>query len=367
MKSVKDILKETEYVMIFGARAAREHKHSNFGLNIENEIYKYGKQIMCYVVSSKENNPDSIGEIPVVEISEIIEQHKREGVIIISNALKKQDEIRNMLEIYGFQHILHGIRMYGELSRHEKEYYGQYGWNISMKHVPDVYEKKADMRNLAIYIVTSHNNTRQSVQRFDSKMLRYIQAGSALTDVDMCDIRDDTGDNISSKNHFYCELTAGYWIYKNDHVHRYVGLYHYSRVFNISDDEILELLNTGIDVILAEPVIYFASRGHYWCGDPLMEQVFLSKAPQYMDCFYNYIREGLLIPSNMVICSKKVFDDYYQWMMLLLETYEQELNARKIAMQPRHIGYIAEELTGIYFLHHSTDLKLFFVKQKNLY
>ena len=69
----------------------------------------------------------------------------------------------------------------------------------------------------------------------------------------------------------------------------------------------------------------------------------------------------------MVICSKKIFDDYYQWMMLILEAYEQEMNARKIEIRPRQMGYIAEELTGIYFLHHSTDLKLFFAKQKNLY
>jgi len=44
--------------------------------------------------------------------------------------------------------------------------------------------------------------------------------------------RDDTGDNISSKNRQYCELTATYWIWKNttDDVKRQC---HYRRYFNL--------------------------------------------------------------------------------------------------------------------------------------
>ena len=98
---------------------------------------------------------------------------------------------------------------------------------------------------ICIYAVTSHKNLHKSISKYQSNYIKYIQAGAELADNIFCEITDNRGENISKWNPYYCELTAGYWVYKNDKVNEYVGLYHYSRGLDITDKQIESIAEMG--------------------------------------------------------------------------------------------------------------------------
>lgn len=61
-----------------------------------------------------------------------------------------------------------------------------------------------------------------------------IQAGAALHDAIKGYQPDNEGDNISSKNPHFCELTCHYWAWKNLKNVDIIGLNHYRRYFDFT-------------------------------------------------------------------------------------------------------------------------------------
>lgn len=361
MENLQTSLREKKRFMIFGAG-------ENDWLNIRREIVRRGSEISYYVVSTKKGNPDKVDNVLVKELDEICGEDKKNG-IVISNALDKQKEIALLLKERGFQTVFYGIRRYSCLSGDEQNYYKNCGWNICMDAAVQKMTNKnvVNNKNLRIYVVTSHLNLHSTNTNFISDLMCYIQAGSALTEKSICELKDNTGDNISERNRFFCELTAGYWIYKNDNQHDYVGLYHYSRVFDIDEKEIVHILSSGINVILSEPLICFSCRKNFWdCEQEIRESI--SRCyPEYIETYDQYMESGLFIPSNMIIAKKEIFNQYYEWLFDVLDEYEKVLKNRNWQIGARSMGYLAEELTGIYFLYHSEEWEIFYVRQKDLY
>ena len=73
---------------------------------------------------------------------------------------------------------------------------------------------------------------------FRNEIFEPIQTGAAFSSVDLGFIKDNDGDNIASKNPFYGELTAWYWVLKNWlPLHpevSYIGFCHYRRILDIT-------------------------------------------------------------------------------------------------------------------------------------
>ena len=74
--------------------------------------------------------------------------------------------------------------------------------------------------NLDIF-VCSHKQYEKPV---NNKVYKILSVGNNTELYGENIIRDDTGDNISDMNIFYCELSGLYWLWKNYDIKYYIGI-----------------------------------------------------------------------------------------------------------------------------------------------
>lgn len=188
-------------------------------------------------------------------------------------------------------------------------------------------------------------------------------------------IGDDSGDNISEKNEYYCEVTGLYWAWKNLQT-EYIGLNHYRRYFTkkglfqsllnknnkykliLNDYSIKELLK-DYDVILPKKRNYFIETvwSHYKNAHNIrdLEQtriIIKEKYPEYLSNFDNVMKSKKLHLYNMFIMRKKDFDEYCEWLFDILFELERRIDTSKYDnYQKRVFGFISERLFNVWLDH----------------
>lgn len=230
-----------------------------------------------------------------------------------------------------------------------------------------------------------------------------IQAGKANATVKLAMIGDDTGDNISALNPFFCELTVLYWIWKNVPFasNDYWGLCHYRRYFYIpfknvfiSKSKVLTLyplageidmvVNKKLqqymlhqfcshDVIVQKPQPTFKKRGkalgieaHYlkdhvpddWA---LMKKTVLELYPDYAECLGQFCNQTTLSFANMMVAKATVWNDYLSWLFPIMFTMYPKMKISEDAYQSRAIAFISERLLNLYLLKKSYKTAYMFI------
>ena len=175
---------------------------------------------------------------------------------------------------------------------------------------------------------------------------------------------DDTGANISQKNPSFCEMTAHYWIWKNVHDIEYVGVCHYRRFFDldIAEENIKDVLADN-DVMLVEPSHYIDSVYSYFAkymgaeNMTILGMVMKKRCPEYFGTLEKLCDGHEFHPFNMLLCRKTLFDDYCKWMFGILEECEIFIKPSPYTNARRALAYMAELLTGTYFIHRELKIK----------
>ncbi len=191
-------------------------------------------------------------------------------------------------------------------------------------------------------------------------------------------VGDDTGTHISDRNGAYCELTALYWAWKNDHDATRIGLMHYRRVLDIADQhqgDTAELFlsrfdipdwataatgwladNADVDMIVPKPhvmgtdlITNYARRSQPQDLDATRAIIAADHADWLAD--YDRVMAGnALRLGNMMLMRRDLLDRYCTWAFDILDKVAaRDLNRSLYnPYQSRYLGFIAERLLTVF-------------------
>ncbi|MCR5099842.1 MAG: DUF4422 domain-containing protein [Butyrivibrio sp.] len=190
--------------------------------------------------------------------------------------------------------------------------------------------------------------------------------------------KDNTGENISSKNPSYCELTGLYWAWKNLDA-EYIGLVHYRRYFASPDSnkqmdpydrivgggELMRLVQK-YPIIVPEPRKYYIEtlESHYAHTHYEDQLVIARKAvkkfyPEYLESFDKVLKQTSGYMFNMMILRRDFLNDYCTWLFRILKEIEKNIDAKDLgAYQGRYIGRIAEIIFNVWLDYQLTSGKV---------
>lgn len=175
---------------------------------------------------------------------------------------------------------------------------------------------------------------------------------------------DNCGDNISTKNKNYCELTGVYWIWKNISAD-VVGCCHYRRYFTKANFSIsskyfphlndIDHMMEKYDVIVPKPRYYKKSilksvniapnRNDMREIGEAIQKV----CPEYLQAYYDFLYNNKTYLYNMCIMKKPLFDNYCKWLFDILFYIEKEHDmSQEDDYRLRLFGFLSERLLTVW-------------------
>lgn len=187
-------------------------------------------------------------------------------------------------------------------------------------------------------------------------------------------VTDDTFKNISKKNSYFCELTATYWILKNDKSD-IIGLTHYRRYFFsrhtnemscvLKKKEIEDILKK-YDIIVPFKTYIFLHKNvkaayvkiHKESDYNTCREIIMEKYPEFLDAFDKVSNSRSFYACNMFISNKKIFDEYYNWLFDILFELEKRIDISSYdSYNKRIFGFLSERLFNVWLEYKRLNIK----------
>jgi len=200
---------------------------------------------------------------------------------------------------------------------------------------------------------------------------------------------DNTGDNISSHNRSFCELTTLYWAWKNKEAD-YYGFCHYRRLFSFStrplqrkrqlgvypfkhlsekalqelcwDEDAVYAAIEGYDFIVAQHIdtkeLYAKSILGHWADAPDLRNedyerflgILKETYPHLSEIALSFSQGRSFYPCNMFIARKEILDEYCSILFDVLQRFEECADMTHSRIEEMRVtGHLAERFCGIYY------------------
>lgn len=272
-----------------------------------------------------------------------------------------------------FQGVLPDTRIFGDNEDIDAIYYNQ----LRQYHYIDhnlKSNRKGNEYQCKIYLTRSHFD-KEIKEEFYTPFTESIQVGADLTDIDVARLKDNRGENLSLRNQDYCEMSAVYWAWKNDRESDYIGLCHYRRRFVIDEEMMDDMVSEGYDAVYTIPQLIdgglreeFVERNYFLTPEmwELTEKAIRRLSPEYLEAWEQLGKSYFLLPFNMFIMRRDVFDDYCSWVFAILGEVDQFYLDQGIQRNDRYLGYLAEVLNTVYVMKNKEVLKKGYVYMKML-
>ncbi|AZQ63509.1 DUF4422 domain-containing protein [Flammeovirga pectinis] len=233
-----------------------------------------------------------------------------------------------------------------------------------------------------------------------NKLYQPIQVGAENTKIQLNFLKDNTGNNISSRNNTFAELTALYWIWKNYDLDSldFIGLSHYRRFFDFSykklfvkksrKEENIKILTslcndkyydrikkalTKNDILITKHDKWkeFSIHEQYidWhISDDWdkMVEVIKKLYPEYKQSIQEawYTVPCNVHLYNMFIMKIEDYKSYMEWLFTILFELENKINLadkqhQEDPYQTRVFGFLSERLLNLYIYHQKFSKKEF--------
>lgn len=325
-------------------------------------------QHVCFLVTERGINPKTLFDIPVKELEEFaagyIQDEKDRIRIFIATPENVMPEIEESLEVYGFyNHVRLTSTRWAQMQRN--------ALISSERFIPlEKYPLGSHMPRIYVYKAVFHKDRPLQTAYADAAYITPLQVGAAGTDIRIAEVADDTGSSISGRNGNYSELTGLYWIWKNRVESGYYGedcyygLAHYRRLLELSEDDLLRLVDNDIDVILPYPMPYEPDiEEHHkryltdaeWSA---VLQALRELAPEYAKAFDGILKQEYFYNYNIIIAKGSVLDEYCSWLFPILFRVEKINDPTGKKAPNRFIGYVGETLETLYFMCNRDKLKI---------
>lgn len=180
--------------------------------------------------------------------------------------------------------------------------------------------------------------------------------------------KDNTGDNISTLNPSFCELTGLYWAWKNLDAD-YIGLVHYRRYFgrHVSDDPFDDIMTQDEIAPLLEKIRVFVPKKrryfieslyshyahtHYAEQLDITRKIIFKKYPDYITTYDRVVHHTSGYMFNMMIMDRKDLNAYCSWLFDILFTLQDQIHMPDLsAYQGRFYGRISELIFNVWLEH----------------